>query len=437
MDRKEKIYSYINSAEYIPLTFDELALVLDVPDADLEELNEILSQLQKEGRIFLSKKKRFAPSEKNGVISGILRCNPRGKFGFVTTEKNDGDIYISSNDMNTAIDGDTVLVKLIKSRGEKREGIITSVISRNNTTLSAVMTDDFSATPDNPRIFKKILLNEISDAKIGDRVLIELTEFSENGKLYGKVVSILGNSYDLKSYTDAIIYANGIKPYFPEDVIAMANAAPANVLPSDTADREDLTNKTIFTIDGEDARDFDDAVSLEYTENGGFLLGVHIADVTHYVTENSPLDKEAYQRGTSVYLADRVIPMLPQRLSNGICSLNPDVLRLTLSVFLEIDKNGEVKNHRIAKTFIRSCHRMTYSDVAKILDGDTELCKKYTDIHQTLIDMNTLAKILLNRRTKRGSINFDFPESKVLLSDDGLPQEIVKAERNDAHKLIE
>ena len=437
VNRKEKIYSYINSAEYIPLTFDELALVLDVPDQDLQEFSEILEELKNEGRIFLSKKNRFAPSEKNGVLSGTLRCNPRGMYGFVTTEDGLGDVYISPSDMSTAIDGDTVLVKLTKSRSGKRDGIITSVLARNNTTISAVMTDDFTAKPDNPRIFKNILLEELGDAKKGDRVLVELTEFAQNGKIYGEVVSVLGNSYELKSYTDAIVFANGIKPHFPQDVIAMADATPSEVLAEDLVGREDLTDKIIFTIDGEDARDFDDAVSLEYAENGNYILGVHIADVTHYVTENSPIDKEAYQRGTSVYLADRVIPMLPKRLSNGICSLNPHVVRLTLSVFMEIDKNGDVVNHRISKAYIRSLHRMTYTDVAKILDGDQELLEKYSDVTDTLTQMNALAKILLKRRIRRGSINFDFPESKIIMSEDGLPKEIVKVVRNDAHKLIE
>lgn len=437
MERKEKLYSYINSEEYIPLTYEELMLVLDVPASDQEEFSQILDALLSEGKIFLSKKKRYAPCGKNGVVSGILRCNPRGKFGFVTTESEGGDVYISPDDLATAIDGDTVLVKLTKSLGEKREGLISSVLSRNTTTLSAVMTDDFSATPDNPRIFKTIFLEDLQDAKKGDRVLVEITEFAPNGKIYGQVVSILGDSYDLKSHTEAIIYANGIKPRFPDDVIAQADSIPAEVGKEDTKNREDLTDKVIFTIDGEDARDFDDAVSLEYAPNGNPILGVHIADVTHYVTENSPLDREALNRGTSVYLTDRVIPMLPKKLSNGICSLNPHVIRLTLSVFMEIDKDGNVASHRISKSFIRSCHRMTYTEVAKILEGDHALISKYSDIYQTLTEMNILSKLLLKKRTKRGSINFDFPESGIRLGEDGFPIEIVKLERNDAHRLIE
>lgn len=437
MDRKEKVYSYINSSEYIPLTFDELILVLDVPESDIGEFSEILDELILEGRIFLSKKKRYAPSEKNGIVSGTLRCNARGKFGFVTPQNGDDDIYISKNDLSTAIDGDSVLVTLIKSHGEKREGKITKVLERGSTTISAVMCDDFVATPDNPRIFKNILLRDVQDAKRGDRVLIELTEFSQTGKIYGEVISVLGTSRDLRSYTEAIIFENGINAHFPDDVIAMADSIGSEVSQDDIKEREDLRGKIIFTIDGEDARDFDDAVSLERTENGNYLLGVHIADVTNYVTEGSPLDEEASLRGTSVYLTDRVIPMLPKQLSNGICSLNPDVDRLTLSVFMEIDKDGACINHRLSKSVIRSCRRMTYTNVAKILDGDPELIREYSDIYETLTDMHKLSKLLLKRRANRGSINFDFPESRVILSDDGRPGDVIKLERNDAHRLIE
>jgi len=437
MDRKERIFSYINSSEYIPLTSQELAMVLDVPSEDTEELCRILDELTLEGRIFLTKKKRYAPCEKNDTYSGTLRTNPRGKFGFVTIEGRDKDIFIPPDELGTAIDGDTVLVKLTRKDSLKPEGIITSVLKRGNTTLSAIMTDDFIATPDNKRIFKDILLDDVQDAVYGDRVLVELTEFAQNGKIYGQVVSVLGNSRDIKSFTEAIIFTNGIKPKFPEDVIAQAESTPTQVLPEDTKDREDLTDKIIFTIDGDDARDFDDAVSLEYAPNGNYILGVHIADVTHYVKEGTALDREALRRGTSVYLTDRVIPMLPKKLSNGICSLNPNVLRLTLSVFMEIDDEGNVVNHRISKSMIRSCHRMTYNTVAKILEGDQDLAEEYNDITRTLHSMHALAKTLTYKRSQRGSINFDFPEASIVLADNGLPADIVKEVRNDAHKLIE
>lgn len=437
MDRKERIFSYINSTEYIPLTLDELALVLDVPKEDLEEFCQILEELVQEGRIFLTKKKRYAPCGKNETFSGTLRTNARGKFGFVMVEGREKDIFIPPDDLDTAIDGDFVLVKLTKKDSIKPEGTIISVLKRCTTTISAVMTDDFVATPDNKRIFKDILLDDIQDAKYGDRVLVELTEFTPNGKIYGQVISVLGNSRDIKSYSESIIFANGIKPKFPDDVILQADSTPNEVLPEDMENREDLTDKIIFTIDGDDARDFDDAVSLEYAPNGNCILGVHIADVTHYVTEGSPLDREALNRGTSVYLADRVIPMLPKRLSNGICSLNPNVKRLTLSVFMEIDQDGNVVNHRISQSVIRSCRRMTYNNVAKILDGDPELTEEYSDIAGTLHQMHTLANTLTNKRIQRGSINFDFPEASILLGDNGLPIDIVKEVRNDAHKLIE
>lgn len=436
MNRKEKIYSYINSAEYIPLSYSELMLVLDVPQDDEGEFSSILAELEAEGRIFVSKKGRYAPSEKNGIITGVFRCNPRGMFGFVTPESGD-DVYISSEDFYTAIDGDKVLVALKKHSGRKKEGKITKVLERGSTTLTAVMCDDFVATCDNPRILKNILLREVRDAKKGDRVILEITEFAPSGKLYGEVVSVLGSSRELSSYSEAIVFSNGVRRDFPEDVISCAEAVPDSVSTGDTAGREDLSDKIIFTIDGEDARDFDDAVSLEYTSGGNFLLGVHIADVTHYVTENSPLDQEAYLRATSVYLTNRVIPMLPERLSNGICSLNPNVNRLALSVFMEIDKAGNVINHRLSKTIIRSKYRMTYNEVAKILDGDKELIGKYSDIHSILADMHRLSAALFEKRTERGSINFDFPESKVILSPDGLSKEVSRIERNDAHKLIE
>lgn len=437
MDRKERVFSYINSAEYIPLTQNELALVLDVPGEDLEEFYQILDELASEGRVFLTKKKRYAPCEKNDTYSGTLRTNARGRFGFVTVEGRENDIFIPPDDLGTAIDGDLVLVRLTGRDAKKPEGTILSVLKRGCTTISAVMTDDFAATPDNKRIFKDILLDDVQDAKYGDRVLVELTEFSPNGRIYGQVVSVLGSSRDIKSYSEAIIFANGIKPGFPEDVIRQADSTACEVSPDDIKDREDLTDKIIFTIDGDDARDFDDAVSLECAGNGSYLLGVHIADVTHYVTEGSPLDREAHRRGTSVYLADRVIPMLPKKLSNGICSLNPGVLRLTLSVFMEIDEEGNVVNHRLSQSVIRSCRRMTYNNVAKILDGDPELTEEYSDISGVLHRMHALAKTLSNKRVQRGSINFDFPEASIVLGDNGLPVDIIKDERNDAHKLIE
>lgn len=437
MERKEKIYLYITSDEYTPLTFEELRICLDVPDSDLPELYSILDELISEGKIFLSKKKRYASCEKNLMYAGILRCNARGRFGFVSTDSLKDDIFISPDNLKNAIDGDKVLVRVTgKSRG-RSEGKIDCILERGNSTLSAVMTDNFTAIPDNPRIFNPVKLTDMQDAKTGDRVLIELTDYAKNGDIFGMVVSVLGSSRDLKTHTEAIIFEHGIKPDFDDEALEEARSFPSEISEKDFEGRYDFTGDTVFTIDGDDARDFDDAVSLTMTKDGNYKLGVHIADVTHYVHQNSALDREAYLRGTSVYLADRVIPMLPVELSNGLCSLNPHVNRLTLSIIMEINPQGDVINHKLVKGVICSCERMTYNNVAKIFDGDEELRTKYSHIVPTLENMLTLSKILNKKREIRGSINFDFPESKIILNEDNRPKEIVKLIRNDAHRLIE
>lgn len=437
MDRKNRIFAFMNGESYVPLTFSELALVLCVPEDDMDEFKEILDELVFEGKIFVSKKGRFAVCEKNLMFSGVLRTNPRGRFGFVTCENFEEDIYIPKDSLATAIDRDRVLVKITGKERGRYEGAVKEVLERGNSQISAVVCDDFTAKSDNPRIFSDIKLTELNNAKIGDRVLIELTDYAKNGDIFGEVVSILGNSRDIKTLTEAIILEHNITKEFSEDALLEADGFADEISIDDIEGRLDLTDEVIFTIDGDDARDFDDAVSLKILENGNFELGVHIADVTHYVTPDSALDRDAFERATSVYLPDRVVPMLPERLSNGLCSLNPKVKRLTLSVIMEIDRGGQVLKNKIAKSVIRSCERMTYNNVAKIFDGDKELCEKYAHIVPTLKEMLKLSHILAKKREERGSINFDFPESKVILGEDGFPTGIAKVIRNDAHKLIE
>lgn len=437
MDRKDRIFAFMNDDSYVPLTLSELALVLCVPDDDTEAFKDVLDELIFEGKVFISKKGRYAVCEKNLLFQGVLRTNPRGRFGFVTCENLDEDIYIPKDSLGTAIDSDRVLVKITGKERGKYEGIVKEVLERGNSQISAVVQDDFTAKSDNPRIFSDIKLTELKDAKIGDRVLVELTDYAKNGDIYGEVVSVLGNSRDIKTLTEAIILEHNITKEFSEDALSESQTFPDEIADEDTVGRLDLTNEIIFTIDGDDARDFDDAVSLKTLKNGNYELGVHIADVTHYVTEGSFLNEDAFNRATSVYLPDRVIPMIPERLSNGLCSLNPHVKRLTLSVIMEIDKSGQVLKNKIAKSVIRSCERMTYNNVAKIFDGDSELSEKYAHIVPTLKDMLKLSHILMKKREERGSINFDFPESKVILGEDGFPTGIAKVVRNDAHKLIE
>ncbi|MBQ8301668.1 MAG: ribonuclease R, partial [Clostridia bacterium] len=298
----------------------------------------------------------------------------------------------------------------------------------------------FHLRPDNRQIYTKITIapDMMMTAQIGDRVAVSVVKFSESGKVFGEVVSVLGDDESLKSCIEGIIIGNDIKQEFDKETLLEAEKIPDTVSTKQLQGREDLRDMLIFTIDGDDARDFDDAVSLTLTENGNYYLGVHIADVSEYVTDGSALEHEAYERGTSVYLADRVIPMLPEKLSNGICSLNPKVDRLTLSMFMEITGDGTVVSHKLCKSVICSKERMTYNNVNLILEENDEvLCEKYNYMIPTLKLMEGLAQILRDKRTRRGAIQFDFPESSVVVDENGEPVEIVKEIRGVSNKMIE
>lgn len=441
MERKERVLSYIKSKEYIPLKFDELMVVLDVPEDSRDEFSKIIKQLEFEGKIVSTKKGRYIPSE--DTFSGVLLCAKNGKFGFVKLDdENAGDVYIDRSKMGTALHSDRVLIKIEdkKVRGESREGRILRVLERNLKTVTGVIEkaahDCFYVIPDDTRVFARLRVNSgnLADAENGDRVLAEITRYDESGHLSGKVIKSLGNALSLKSLIEAVIEENKIKTVFNEETLEEAQKIPSEI--GEYSDRLDLTEKTIFTIDGETARDFDDAVSIERSEKGNSVLGVHIADVSHYVTLNSALDEEAFMRGTSVYLPDRVIPMLPEKLSNGICSLNPNVKRFTLSVFMEIDENGDVVSHSIHKSVIKSKCRMTYERVNAILEQGIEPCE-YAPFLDDLKEMEKLAQILHKRRVKRGSIEFDFPETKILTDINGEPTEVATLQRGVSNRMIE
>lgn len=447
MDRKERIFAYIQSKEYIPLRPAELAVVLDVPAESMSEFTEILSALSDEGKIFTTKRGRIEASQKQGVLTGLLRCNAYGFFGFCIPEvETEQDIYIHGDKMNGALDGDRVLVQIDKTdrRTGRREGHVLRVLERHTAQLSGVVESNMDGVlrirPDSARIYAKLLAPENPElpAKAGDRVLAQITDYKPDGKLAGKLLQVLGDANALQSNIDAILFTAGIRQEFPEAVLAEAGNIPQEIPKQDLDGRLDLRNTLTFTIDGNNAKDFDDAVSLEILENGNYFLGVHIADVTHYVTPGSALDAEALTRGTSVYLPGRVIPMLPEVLSNGICSLNPRVDRLTLSALMEINPNGDTVSFSLKKSVIRSAERMTYDDVATLLTGeDARLAKKYHALLPTLRHMETLAGILFRRRTQRGSIDFDFSESKIITDDSGEPIDIVRTERKISHKIIE
>lgn len=447
MDRKERILKYMQSKEYVPLKFGELMTVLDVPRAEDAELLEILESLCDEGSIYVTKKGRYASVDgASRTAAGILRCNAKGYFGFVISEnEEEKDVFVSGDKLGYATDGDKVLVKIdgVNKTTGRAEGHVIKILERNNKIIVGVVQKEkdgiFRVRADNRQIYQKIRVapEDMNSAKIGDRVCVDITEYSVNGKIYGRVIGILGSKDSIKSCVDGIIIANGIKSEFYLQTIEEAKRIPDKITAKDISGREDLRERLIFTIDGEAARDFDDAVSLKLLENGNYYLGVHIADVSHYVTADSAIDKESFERGTSVYLADRVIPMLPERLSCGICSLNPDEDRLTMSVFMEIDSEGNVKDHEIKETVIRSKARMTYENVNKIFDGDSNLCEEYCRFLPTLKLMEDLAAVLRDKRQKRGSIMFEFPETGIEVDEESNPTDIFYEERGISNKMIE
>lgn len=447
MDRKEKVLLYISSSAYVPLKFDELAIVLDVPKSDVQELEDIIKSLISEGKIYLTKRNRIMPcNAQSNKFSGVLQCNARGGFGFVRCfDTAEDDIFIANESMGSAYDGDSVIVSVDRGgdNGMRREGHIIGIISRGNETLVGVVTNQkggyYRVVPDRREFFASIRVkpDDLSGAKPNDRVVVRITEYSSKNKPHARVEAILGDADDVSSVLNGFIADSGIQTKFPKAVLIEADDLPDKVSTSDLEGREDLRDKLIFTIDGDDSRDFDDAVSLESLPDGNRLLGVHIADVTHYVKDSSELDNEALKRATSIYFPHRVIPMLPKRLSNGICSLNPDVDRLTLSVFMEIDSDGNIHDNRIVRSVIHSKARMTYNNVNKILNGDTKLCEEYHELVEVLKDMSKLSDVLAKKREERGAIDFDFPEAKVICDENSEPVEVKVVERGKSQRLIE
>ena len=447
MDRKEKLINYMSSSTYVPLKLDELEIVLDVPKDDRGELEELLSELINEGRIFKTKKGRYcAVSGKTLTASGKLMCSARGGFGFVRPDEEGAqDIFVAAENLGGAYDGDRVLVRIDKKDNSygHSEGHVTAVIERGNETLvgviSGIKNKTYRLIPDRRSFFSQVRISpaKLGGAAVGDRVIVRIDEYNKKGKPVGEVITVLGRADSAESCLNGIISENGIRARFPKPVTDEAEKVPESVSKSAIRGREDLRSMKIFTIDGDDSKDFDDAVSLETLDNGNSLLGVHIADVSHYVKEGSELDKEALKRATSVYMPHKVIPMLPKKLSNGICSLNPGTDRLTFTVFMEIDGDGKIVSHRLVKSVIHSCERLTYNNVNRLLDGDTRLRERYSEIVPVLEAMDRLSDKLASLRSERGAIDFDFPETKVICGEDAQPREIAVADRGRSQRMIE
>lgn len=387
------------------------------------------------------KKKKKRPE-----IAGTLSKHKRG-FGFVRTEDGEGDIYISARSIHGAMDGDRVLVDLIPQAlwGSSREGIIIKILQRNTEEVAGTFEKSKKfgfVIPDGKKGGEDIFVRkkDFSGAQRGDKVLVRITKYPDKeNSAEGKIVEIISRNGQAGGDIKALARSYGLRETFPSRANAEAKAVSREGIHSrDLEGRRDLRNKTIITIDGADSKDFDDAVSVEMLPGGNYLLGVHIADVSHYVAEDGYLDREALKRGNSVYLIDQVIPMLPKSLSNGICSLNPDEDRLTLSVDMEVTPQGEVVSHDIYESVIHSKERMVYSEVSDMLEKkDDSLVKKYRDIFEDLLIMNKLAGILREKREARGSLDFDFDEAYIRLDSSGAAVSVDIAERRTANKLIE
>lgn len=355
------------------------------------------------------------------------------------------DVFIPPNELNTAMNGDIVMVRLnSQSSGSRQEGTVIRILERAIQRVVGTYTETRNfgfVIPDDKKITSDIFIpkNGKNGAAEGHKVVVKLTSYPE-GRMNaeGEIETILGHKNDPGIDILSVIHKHGLPGDFPADAMEQASSTPDTIDEKDLKDRRDLRDQVIVTIDGADAKDLDDAVTVTKLDDGSYKLGVHIADVSHYVTENSPIDKEALERGTSVYLVDRVIPMIPHRLSNGICSLNPKVDRLTLSCEMTINSQGQVTEHEIFQSVIKTTERMTYSDVNQILvDDDEELKQKYEPLVPMFKDMERLAQILRDKRMNRGAVDFDFKEAKVLVDEEGAVKDVVIRERSVAEKLIE
>jgi len=441
-----RILDLMKQEDYKPLKVSEIEEALGLEDAEeFKELIKTLVRMEDEGSVVRSRANRYGLPERMNLLRGKFIGHAKG-FGFVTPEEEGmDDIFIPPHEINGALNGDIVLIRVLKeTSGDRREGTVTKVIERSQTTFVGtyqanrgfgfVVTDDKKLNMD---IF--VTKEDSLGAVDGHKVVVEVTNWPDEIKsATGTITKILGHKNDPGVDILSIIYKHGIPPEFPQAVVDAAGEVPDEITEADLVGRRDLRDQTIVTIDGADAKDLDDAVTVTKNEDGTYKLGVHIADVSYYVTEGSIIDEEAYDRATSVYLTDRVIPMIPHRLSNGICSLNPQVDRLTLSCEMVIDQNGRVIEHEIFQSVIKTTERMTYTDVYKILeDPNDELLKRYENLVPMFKDMADLAQILRNKRMERGAIDFDFKESKVLVDEDGWPQDIVLRERTVSERLIE
>ena len=447
MDLKQRIIDFMRNEAYRPLSAEDLADEMDLKSKDVAGFFTALDELEQSAAVIKTRYEKYGLPEKMNLVVGRLTLHSKG-FGFLLPENPDEeDVFIAPDSLMSAMHNDRVVARLHNKRsgGErKREGEIIRIVKRANEKIVGVYeaSRHFGfVIPDDKRIKHDIFipLQETGRAKSGEKVVVEVTAWPEKHKsAEGKIIEVLGKPGDKGIEVLSILKRHNLPTEFPAKVDREANQTPTEIHPDEIAGRKDLRHLPIVTIDGEDAKDLDDAVYVERQKNGNYRLGVHIADVSYYVRENSALDMEARERGTSVYLVDRVLPMLPPRLSNGICSLNAGEDRLALSCEMEIDHNGKVVDYDIYQSVIHVRDRLTYTTVRKILtEQDQELIAKYQHQLSHIQEMERLCLILRNRRMRRGAIDFDFAEVKVKLDESGKPAEIVKRIRTIAESIIE
>lgn len=441
--RKESIRNMIYDEEYIPLKFKEMAYLMNVPHNEKDKLREVLDALVAEGSVELTARGKYVKADQESLV-GVFTAHPRG-FGFVTVEGEPEDIFIPAPYTGGAFHKDVVRVKISREshgEGKRREGVVVKVLERGSKTLVGTFMKSRSfgfVRPDDTHYGQDVFISkkDCDAAMNNDKVVVELLNYgTRDKKPEGRIVEIIGNTDDPSTDITAIVRAFGIPDTFSGEVMREARSIPDEVTIPKGENRTDFRNLLTVTIDGEDAKDLDDAITLS-RQGDGYELGVHIADVSNYVKEGAPLDKEALERGTSVYLCDRVIPMLPRELSNGICSLNAGVDRLALSCVMQVDARGNVIGHQIVESVIRVDKRMSYTGVKAILEGQPHPEGEREDIRELCFLMKEAAAVLKEKRRKRGAIDFDFPESKIVLDKDGYPTDIHPYERNVATDIIE
>ena len=445
---KEILMNFFSDKNYKPLSFKELCVIFEIEKDMRNEFSKVLKNLEDEGRIIKdgSKYGMFSNTNVNQFV-GVIDGNEKG-FGFFVSEDEDmEDMFVRRDDLNGALDGDKVIVKKhdMKTDYNKDEAYVVKILERANEkivgNLQINRTFGF-VVPDNSKLGCDVFVagKNLKGANTDDKVVVEVTKWPSKDRrnAEGYITEVLGKSDEPKAVIDGMLIKDKIRVNFGRDVIKEIEEIKSSIDVFDKKERKDLTELDIITIDGADSKDLDDAVSLEMNEKGNYILGVHIADVSHYVKDDSAIDAEALKRGNSVYLADRVIPMLPRKLSNGVCSLNPNEIKLTLSCTMEIDSQGKVVDYEIYESFIKTKYRMTYTDVADVLENkNMELTEKYSDILDMLQNMYELSKILKIKRQDRGCIDFFFPETKIILDDDGRVDKISTYDIRISNKIIE